>query len=64
MKKKVRTVNFYEMAVSTLPGNGVKVEPTQEKFESVLQVLQQFLKKEQLFGSNRLLKYSPPSLLS
>lgn len=51
MKKKVRTVNFYEMAVSTLPGNGVKVEPTQEKFESVLQVLQQFLKKEQLFGS-------------
>ncbi|MDA8444184.1 hypothetical protein [Paracidovorax valerianellae] len=51
MKKKTRSVHFYEMGVNTLPADNVKIEPTQADFASVLAMLQHFLKKEELFGA-------------
>lgn len=53
MKKRQRTVGFYEISVQTIAASKVNFEPTQSNFLEVFEKLRPLIKKKTTFGSAR-----------
>lgn len=53
MKKRERTVSFYEISVQTVAASNINFEPTQSNFIEVFKTIIPFIKKKTALGSER-----------